>query len=231
MLKLHARPIAIDDAVIRAMLRVGRAMHRAGFVAGTAGNLSARLEDGLFLVTPSGRAKGRLTAADLLVVDGDGEVVSGRRGLVATSETPMHLEVYRRRADVRAVVHAHPVHAVALSLVGDELQRCTLPEVVGTLGRIAVTPPTPPSSPQNADAISDAIVDHDAIVLARHGSLTVGATIDEAFERLEVLEHAARILAVARALGTIPALPDAEVRALRRRGIEHRELASTEVAR
>ena len=93
----------------------------------------------------------------------------------------MHLEVYRRRPDVHAVVHAHPVHAVALSIAGDELQRCSIPEAVATFGAIAVTPYSPPSSRENADAIRGAILHHDVIVLAWHGSLTVGATLEEAF--------------------------------------------------
>jgi L-fuculose-phosphate aldolase len=222
MLKACRRPIATDPAIERAMVRIGRAMHRAGFVAGTAGNLSVRLPDGLVLATPSGLAKGRLAARDLIVVDGDGEVVRGRPGLAPTSEMPMHLEVYRRRPDVNAVVHAHPVHAVALSLTGDELQRSTIPEAVATFGSIAVTPYSPPSSRENADAITDAIGGHDVIVLARHGSLTVGATLEEAYRRLEVLEHTARILAVARSLGPVPSLTDAEVEDLLRRGRAYR---------
>lgn len=222
MLKACRRPVATDPALERAMVRVGRAMHRAGFVAGTAGNLSARLADGLFLATPSGLAKGRLGARDLLVVDGDGHVVRGRPGLAPTSEMPMHLEVYRRRPDVNAVVHAHPVHAVALSLTGDELQRSTIPEAVATFGSIAVTPYSPPSSHENADAITDAIAEHDVIVLARHGSLTVGATLEEAYRRLEVLEHTARILAVACTLGPVPALTDEQVEDLLRRGRAYR---------
>jgi L-fuculose-phosphate aldolase len=214
--------VEVDPALERSMVRVGREMQRAGFVAGTAGNLSVRLPDGLFLVTPSGRRKGRLSAADLLVVDGEGEVVRGRRGLSPTSETPMHLEAYRRRPDVNAVVHAHPVHAVALSLAGDDLQRSTIPEAYATFGRIAVTPYSPPSSPRNGVVISDAVACHDAIVLAWHGSLTVGATIEEAYLRLEVLEHTARIVAVARSLGPLPTLGAAELRELRAAGSAYR---------
>lgn len=215
----------IDAALLRRVVRVSRAMHRAGFVAGTAGNLSVRLGGGRFLATPSGVAKRMLTGADLLVVDAEGEVLHGRRGRRPTSEMPMHLEVYRRRPDVGAVVHAHPVHAVALSLSSGLLGRPCLPEAVATLGEIAVTPYTPPSSRENAEAIRDAIVSHDAIVLRLHGSLTVGASVEEAFGRLEVLEHTARILVAAAAIGPVPELTPEQTADLRGRGAAYRENA------
>jgi L-fuculose-phosphate aldolase len=222
MIQLRAPAAVSLHLLARRVVAAGRSLHRAGLVAGTAGNLSVRLPEGLFLVTPSGVSKARLTTGDLLVVDEDGALVRGRAGLLATTEMPMHLEVYRRRPDVGAVVHAHPAHAVALSLATTELQRCCLPEAVATLGAIAVTRYTPPSSAENAAAISDLVGRHDAVVLAWHGSLTVGATIEEALDRTEVLEHAARILSVAHAIGPVPALDPAEIDALRRRGRAYR---------
>lgn len=222
MIQETLRRPPVDGALRRRIVRVSRAMHRAGFVAGTAGNLSVRLPGGGFLATPSGVAKRALRADDLLVVDDEGRVLRGPPGRRPTSEMPMHLEVYRRRPDVGAVVHAHPVHAVALSLSSGLLGRPCLPEAVATLGEIAVTPYTPPSSRDNAEAIRDAIVSHDAIVLRLHGSLTVGASVEEAFERLEVLEHTARILVAAAAIGPVPELDAAQIADLRARGRAYR---------
>ncbi len=218
MIRSNAPLAASIEGASRVVVRVARALHRAGFVAGTAGNVSVRLPGDFVLVTRTGLPKARLTRRDLVVVDLGGRVVRARAGFGPTSETPMHLEVYRRRPDVHAVVHAHPVHAVALSLVGDDLAECILPEAVATLGRIALTEYSPPSSPENAVAIADAIQWHDAIVLRRHGSLTVGRTLDEAYERLEVLEHTARVLAVARTLGPLSPLDAEQVQDLRERG-------------
>ena len=123
----------------REMVRVGRLMWERGYVAATDGNLSARLGSNRLLVTASGLSKGFLSDDDLIVIGLDGEPVSAyrARGKRPSSEISMHLEVYRQRPDVNAVVHAHPPLATAFSIAGVSLARCVIPEVIVSMRTIA----------------------------------------------------------------------------------------------
>ncbi len=184
------------------MVEIGRRMYERDYIAGPAGNLSVRLGEDRFLTTPSGLHKAYLAPEQLLVVDLSGRVLEGAPGLRPTSELPMHLEVYRQRADVGAVIHAHPITCVALSLVGHNLTEPLIPEAVVLLGPVPTAPYATPSSEENRRAIAGLIANHQAIILAHHGVLTVGRTLDEAFDRLETLEHVARTVALAWQIGT-----------------------------
>ncbi len=191
----------------RELVAAARRLDAQGLLPGPSGNLSARLEGDRVLVVPSGVPKGRLQPEELLVVNLQGDVLEGIRGLKPTSELPMHLEVYRRRADVGAVVHAHPAASVALTVAGISLSEPVLPEAVLLLGDVPTTAYATPSTPENQEAIAEWIDDHDVILLARHGSLTVGRTVEEAVMRLEVLEHTARTLLWAYMVGKPAPLP------------------------
>ncbi len=176
------------------IVRIGRLMYEKGFISSSEGNLSARLAADRFLITPSGLHKGFLEPDHLLVVDGTGRVSGAYpRRLTPTSELPMHLEAYRQRPDISAVIHAHPTNAIVLSIAGIPIADCLIPEVVVLLGTIPTTPYATPSSAENALAIRTLILQHDAIVLQRHGALSVGDTLWQAFMRLEMLEQSARI--------------------------------------
>ncbi len=115
------------------------------------------------------------------------------RDLKPSSEILLHLEAYRQRPEIKAVVHAHPPVAVALSIAGIAIAPCVLPEVIVTLGAIPTTEYASPASPEGATVIRDLIRNHDAIMLQRHGSVTVGGTPFDAYLKLEKLEHAADI--------------------------------------
>lgn len=156
----------------------------------------------IYSLPPSGLNKGKLTPNDLLIIDLNGNCISGDATCNPSSEVPMHLEVYRQRPDVGAVIHAHPITCVALSLVGISLQDPYIPEALVMLGPVPTTPYATPSSTENRDAIAGLIAQHDAIILAHHGSLTVGRNLDEAFTRLEILEHTAKTIALASQIGT-----------------------------
>jgi L-fuculose-phosphate aldolase len=200
------------------IVRAGRLMYDKGFISASDGNISARLEPGRILITPSGLHKGLLEADQLLVVDEDGRPQAsagpaGRR-LKPTSEMPMHLEAYRRRPDIGAVIHAHPPTTIALSIAGIPLADCLLPEVIVFLGLIPTTEYATPSSQENVRAIHELIANHDAIVLQRHGTLTVGAAPMEAFMRLETVEQNARIAFMLAQLGATNPLAPAEVEKL-----------------
>ena len=184
------------------LVEIGLEMYRRDFISGAAGNISVRLAHNRFLITPSGLNKGKLSPDKLLVIDLDGNCLNGEAACRPSSELPMHLEVYRQRADVGAVIHAHPITCVALSLVGISLQDSYIPEALVMLGPVPTTPYATPSSTENRDAIAGLIAHHDAIILAHHGSLTVGRNLEEAYARLEILEHTAKTIALAFQMGT-----------------------------
>jgi L-fuculose-phosphate aldolase len=207
------------------MVRIGRLMWERGYVAAADGNLSARLGPDRLLATPSGLSKGFLSAQDLVVIRLDGEPVPSYRGRgqKPSSEILMHLEVYRQRLDVGAVVHAHPPAATAFSIAGVTLARCILPEVVVTLGGIPTAEYATPGTAEVPESINQAIQEYDAIVLAHHGTLTVGQTLWDAYQRLEKVEQAAQITLIARQLGQVKTLsPEAvnKLMALRREWLQ-----------
>jgi L-fuculose-phosphate aldolase len=179
---------------------IGQLMYRNQYIDGASGNISARLDNDRILVTPSGLAKGFLTPDQLLIINMAGESVDkdtpDNQHLRPTSETVMHLECYRRRPDVMGVVHAHPPTLIALSIAGYSLQNITIPEIIVLLGAVPTLPYAPPASEQNRIQVSEAIRHYDALILAYHGSLTVGATVWEAYLRLESIEHVAKILSI-----------------------------------
>lgn len=200
------------------IVRIGQLMYSKGFIAATDGNISARLAADRFLITPSGLHKGMLEADHLLTVDFDGQPLGPRtrvnRGLKPTSELPMHLEAYGQRPDIGAVVHAHPPITVALSIAGISLANCLLPEVIVMLGIIPTTAYATPSSEENVQAIRELITNHDALVLQRHGTLTVGTDPMQSFMRLETVEQNARITFMLAQLGVQNSLPADEVNKL-----------------
>lgn len=190
--------ITNEDSLRALICRVGALMHQRGFIDATSGNISARLDENRVLATPSGLAKGFMTPEQLIVVDMDGRRVdtpnAANADLRPTSELAMHLECYRKRPDVSGVVHAHPQTAVALTIADYDFNQCLIPEVVVTMGYVPITPYATPASIENRDAITVLIENHDVILLAHHGSLTVGKTVWEAYLLLESLEHNANIL-------------------------------------
>lgn len=179
-------------------VRVGQLMRQHGYVTATDGNLSARLGPDRFLVTPSGLSKGYMRPDEMVVIDWDARPVGESkfgpaRGLKPSSEILLHLEAYRQRPEIKAVVHAHPINAIALSIAGVSLARCLLPEVIVTLGLIPTTEYATPASAEGASVIRELIREHDAIILQRHGSVTVGGSVWEAYLKLEKLENAAEV--------------------------------------
>ena len=192
-----------------AVVRVCRELDRREYVGGRDGNVSALLPDGKVVVTPAGMRKGDVHLDHLVLVDRQGRVTGGR-GRVST-ELQMHLRIYDRRSDVRAVVHAHPPVATGFAAAGLALRECVLPEVIVGLGRVPVARYATPGTPDVSQALDEWIADHDAILLENHGAVCVGADVDAAHQRMETVEQAARILLVARLLGGPNALAPAQV--------------------
>src|SRR5512141_3192413 len=162
------------------IVEIGRLMHQQGLVAAADGNLSIRLDRERILVTPSGFSKGFLDPEQLIIVDMAGAeigpVFGKARDLKPSPEIRIHLECYRQRPDVHAVIHAHAPMAIACTLAGVSLAKCVLPEVLYDLGTIPTAPHAPPASPEGPIAVRELVQQYDAIVLDRHGTVTVGAT-------------------------------------------------------
>ncbi|MBI4559518.1 MAG: class II aldolase/adducin family protein [Candidatus Hydrogenedentes bacterium] len=196
----------------KAICETGRRMYAKNLVAATDGNISVRLAPNRFVCTPSGVSKGFLTPNDLLIADGKGNKVSGQ-GKV-TSEFFTHLAAYEERPEMKAVVHAHPPKAIGLTLAGISLAECVLPEVVYTVGGVPTSVYATPATKEGAAAIRELIRQCDAILLDRHGALTIGVDVYDAYFKMEKIEHAAETLLVAHLLGRVPKLPPEEVEKL-----------------
>jgi L-fuculose-phosphate aldolase len=202
--------------LIAALVAAGRRLDALGLVPARDGNISARLpagpgSGGRLLVTATGRRKRSLTEADFVEMDLDGRVQGPGR---PSTEIGMHLAVYRLRPDVGAVVHAHPPVAVGFASAGQGLTECLMPEVAVSLGAVPLTPYATPGTPEIEAAIADTARSHDAFLLANHGAVTLGASVEEALDRMETLEHFARIALVTRLLGGPKPLGRADVDAL-----------------
>ncbi|HEU5169290.1 MAG TPA: class II aldolase/adducin family protein [Gemmatimonadales bacterium] len=207
----------MSAAAARAIVRCCRRLWEAGLIAGADGNVSVRLGPDRVLVTPSGLLKSDLAPGDLVEVDLGGRRRRGSRK--PTSELDLHLRVYRRRPDCGAVVHAHPPAATAFAVAGQAIPANVLPEVILYLGDVPLVPYATTGTPALGDAAEPYLARHVAVLLANHGALTWGSDLATAHIRMESLEHAARILAAARALGRLTHLTPEQVRELdQRRG-------------
>lgn len=191
---------------------VCRMMWQKGYVAASDGNVSVRLGRDRVLCTPSGISKGLVGPRDLVVTDMSGKKLLGR--MAVTSEIRLHLEVYRKRDDVHGVVHAHPPIATAFSIAGMSLAQCVIPEVVMTMGSIPTSRYATPCTAEGPEVISDLITKCDALLLDRHGSLTVGKDVLSAYLKLEKVEHCAHVTMAARQLGNIKTLSPEQVNRL-----------------
>ena len=197
------------------IVRVCRRLYERGLVAGPDGNVSIRQADGSILVTPSGLSKVDVTPDDLVVVTLDGRVREGRHA--PSSELRMHLRIYQRRPDVGAVVHAHPPTATGFAVAGEAFVAPVLPEVILQLGEVPLVPYATPGSEELADAFEPFLANHNGFLMANHGATTVAPTLAAAHQRMESLEHAARILYAARAIGGVHELSAADLQSLRAR--------------
>ena len=188
----------------RRMALCCRQLAARGLIAGQDGNIAVRLSSTRALVTPSGLLKALLTPSDMVEVDLAGRKRRGRHN--PTSELDLHLRFLRRRPDVGAVVHAHPPTATGFGVAGEGFDKYVLPEIILLFGQIPLVPYGTPGTPELGDRVEPYIDGHDGLLLANHGAVTVGPTLDAAWIRMESLEHAARILFTARALGRVTEL-------------------------
>src|SRR5688572_14522891 len=177
----------LEEQVRADIVEAGRRMYSRGYVASNNGNISARLDDTRLLTTPRSVSKGFMTPDMMVVVDFDGKKVGGERE--ASSELPMHLEIYRNRPDAHAVVHAHPPLATGFAVAGIPLTRAVLAEVITTLGSIPIAAYGTPSTAELPAAVRKYIKAHDGMLLANHGAVTCGPNVMSAYYKMETIER------------------------------------------
>ncbi len=190
-----------------------RRLYDRGYVTATDGNVSARLPNGNVLVTPTSMNKGVVGERDLVEASAAGKAVSLDRK--PSTELPLHLFVYNQRHDVNAVVHAHPPYATGFAAARIPLPDAVFPEVIIGLGAIPLAPYATPSTGEVAESLRPFVKDANAVLLANHGVVTFGTNVEEAYYRMEKVEHAAQIIFIARMLGGEKPLQSHEVARLR----------------
>lgn len=199
------RQPAVDPQRLE-IIEAGRRLYEKGLITASQGNLSIRTAHGL-LVTASGVSKGALHPGLVLATDLDGRA----DGPGVSSEIQMHVAIYRHRPDVRAIVHAHPPAATAFAVSEPGLDSSLLAEAVLLLGRIPRVPYAAPSTAALAESVGEAMLEAQAALLANHGAVCVGSSLAHALDRMETLEHLARVTLLARSLGEPRGLAEGEV--------------------
>lgn len=203
-----------EEELKRKIVEISMRLYHKGLVVGTGGNVTARIPGSTYiLATPSGVRKELLSPRDIIKVDMDGRLVEGR--LRPTSETPMHAEIYRVRGDVNAVVHAHPPYCTGFACTRLPLGSPILPEAIVVLGEVALVEYATPGTRELALKVAEAAEAHDALILANHGTITLGSSLEEAYLRTEVLEEYARVLFISTLLGGPKPLSAGDVERIR----------------
>jgi len=195
----------------REIVDIGKKAYDRGLVSATDGNISCRIMGDRFLITPSGSCLGELKPDELVYVDFDGKVLSGGK---PTGELSMHLAAFRERPEINAVLHAHPAVTTGFTIAGESLAQCVIPEVVMIFGTIPTTEYATISTDEGAQVIKDLIKNHDAIILDRHGTITVGKSLTDAYRKLEKVEYCAQVTLAARQLGHVKTLSEEQIKKL-----------------
>jgi len=197
---------------VEKLISVCRKVYNKGFVASTDGNISAITSNNTILITRSGISKGDVTEKDILEFDFNGKHLKGEGKI--TTEFKLHLYAYSKRKDVNAVVHCHPVYATAFTLLGEGLTKHYFPEVILTLGKVHLCKYATPSTNDLPLSLDPYINYGWAFLLQNHGALTLGKNLDDAYNKMEKLEHAAEIIYRARLLGTPQELSKDDIKRL-----------------
>ena len=189
-------------------------LYKNGMIAGFDGNYSVKIDSNSILITPSGKPKGFLKLEDLITIDISGKKISGEGK--PSSETAMHLQVYQNRPEIKSCCHAHPPHATAFATSDKRLPENVLPEILLSVGDIARTEYIPTGVVEEWDKLTKYILKNNAVLLANHGVLTLGTDIEEAYFRMETIEHFAKIAFIGETLGGLKTLDSNEIARLNR---------------
>jgi L-fuculose-phosphate aldolase len=189
------------------IVRVAKRLDQKGILTSTDGNMSALLDDGGTLITPSGSCKGELEPEQLVRLFRDGSPRAGK----PSSEIALHRMIYARRPDVRAIIHAHPPYATAYAVAGLALDQPILSEAILTLGKVPVASYAMPTAEELARSVEPLVGQHDAVLMRFHGAVCFAKDIEQAGYLMETLEHVARIDFIRRSLGSNELIPATEV--------------------
>jgi L-fuculose-phosphate aldolase len=196
------------------ILEIARRLHQKNMLAAADGNISFRVNDNEIWITPSGVSKAFITESDLACINLQGEILQGQ----PSGERLMHLQIFKSCAKAKAIVHAHPVTAIAWSVAKPELEELPadgLSEVILACGRIPFVPYARPGTSQMGEVLQSFLPEYRALILRRHGAVTWGESLEEAYRGMERIEHSAQILMSAQMLGGLSSLPSEELSYLR----------------
>jgi L-fuculose-phosphate aldolase len=181
------------------LVEICHKVYDKGFVAAYDGNISCRTEDNTFLITRSGICKGDISEKDIIEINSEGKILKGKFKI--STEHKIHLCAYKNRPEVNAVVHCHPVYSTAFALLGKGLSEHYLPEVLLTLGKVPLCKYATPSTDDVPKSLKPNIIHSWAMLLENHGAVTFGKTLEDAYYKMEKLEHYSKIILLAKLLG------------------------------
>lgn len=196
------------------MCEIGKRVYERGMAASNDGNFSVKLDDNTFLCTPTGVSKGFMTPEFICKVDAGGNVLEASEGFRPSSEIKMHMRIYQKRADVNAVVHAHPLYATTFAIAGQPLIDPIMPEAVIFLGGVPLAKYGTPGTMEVPDSIEPFLDQYDAVLLENHGALSYSDTLLNAYHKIESVEFYARLLYQTKMIGGPQILPPERVEQL-----------------
>lgn len=201
-----------DRKVKEEICEIGRRVYNKGFAAANDGNISIRVGENEVVCSPTMICKGFMTPDDICAVDLDGNQLAGKRK--RTSEILLHLTIMKHRPDVKAVVHCHPPHATAFAVAGEPIPQCILPEVEVFMGEVPIAPYETPGAQGFADTVLPFLTATNTIILKNHGTVSFGATLEQAYWKTEILDAYCKILLLSRQLGGVDYLNEQKSREL-----------------
>ncbi len=193
--------MATENEIKQQICDIGKRIYDRRMVASNDGNISVRISENEYLCTPTGVSKGFMTPEYICKIDGEGNVLEANEGFRPSSEIKMHLRVYAKRPDVKAVVHAHPIFATSFAIAGIPLTQPIMPEAVIALGEVPIAEYGTPSTEEIPDAVEKYLPYYDAVLLANHGALSYSDSLLAAYHKMESLEFYAELLFRSRQLG------------------------------
>ena len=205
----------MDNTLIisQKILEICKRLHSRNMLSAADGNISVRIDDENILITPSGISKAFMSVDDMAIININNKIIKGQ----PSSERLMHLEIYKNCAAANVVIHAHPPTAIAWSIARPDLKKLPsdcLSEVILATGDIPFVPYARPGTLNMGEVLKPYLPDHKALILSRHGAITWGSDLEEAYRGMERIENSAQILATAQQLGGIHPLPDEEIKYL-----------------
>ncbi|MDR1690397.1 MAG: class II aldolase/adducin family protein [Candidatus Methanoplasma sp.] len=189
------------------LAEVCRLLYERNLTVSAGGNMSLRINENEFIITPSGRNKGLLGPEDMVLMNLKGKVLSDGK---PSMEKGFHIAIFKANPETASVIHCHPLHCTVLAVKGEKIKSRLTPEGVLLLGDVPMIGYFTPGSKKLVDAVAEQ-ASCKAMLMERHGAITQGRTLEEAFNRMEELEFQARLQIMA---GDADELPASEVKKL-----------------